>query len=220
MSITFEILKPIIDFVISFISSLGYPGIFLLMILESALIPIPSEIIMPFSGFLVSKGTFDPISVVLAGTFGNLVGSILTYYLGIKAGRAFILKYGKYILFKKSHLEFTEELFEKYGDKISFFCRLLPAVRTYISLPCGVGKANFVKFSIYTFLGSLIWNSMLTYVGILLGNNWKNIDKYAIYLDIVAACVIVGFIIWFVVMVRRRNKSRQENEVSWISAYN
>ena len=214
MSITFEILKPVIDFVISFISSLGYPGIFLLMILESALIPIPSEIIMPFSGFLVSKGTFDPISVVLAGTFGNLVGSILTYYLGIKAGRAFILKYGKYILFKKSHLEFTEELFEKYGDKISFFCRLLPAVRTYISLPCGVGKANFVKFSIYTFLGSLIWNSMLTYVGILLGNNWKNIDKYAIYLDIVAACVIVGFIIWFVVMVRRRNKSRQENEIS------
>ena len=214
MSITFEILKPIIDFVISIISSLGYPGIFLLMILESALIPIPSEIIMPFSGFLVSKGTFDPISVVLAGTFGNLVGSILTYYLGIKAGRAFILKYGKYILFKKSHLEFTEELFEKYGDKISFFCRLLPAVRTYISLPCGVGKANFVKFSIYTFLGSLIWNSMLTYVGILLGNNWKNIDKYAIYLDIVAACVIVGFIIWFVVMVRRRNKSRQENEIS------
>jgi len=220
LSITFEILKPIIDFVISIISGLGYPGIFLLMILESALIPIPSEIIMPFSGFLVSKGTFDPISVVLAGTFGNLVGSILTYYLGIKAGRAFILKYGKYILFKKSHLEFTEELFEKYGDKISFFCRLLPAVRTYISLPCGVGKANFVKFSIYTFLGSLIWNSMLTYVGILLGNNWKNIDKYAIYLDIVAACVIVGFIIWFVVMVRRRNKSRQENEVSWISAYN
>ena len=214
MSITFEILKPVIDFVISFISGLGYPGIFLLMILESALIPIPSEIIMPFSGFLVSNGTFDPISVVLAGTFGNLVGSILTYYLGIKAGRAFILKYGKYILFKKSHLEFTEELFEKYGDKISFFCRLLPAVRTYISLPCGVGKANFVKFSIYTFLGSLIWNSMLTYVGILFGNNWKNIDKYAIYLDIVAACVIIGFIIWFVVKVRRRNKSRQENEIS------
>lgn len=214
MSITFEILKPVIDFVISFISGLGYPGIFLLMILESALIPIPSEIIMPFSGFLVSNGTFDPISVVLAGTFGNLVGSILTYYLGIKAGRAFILKYGKYILFKKSHLEFTEELFEKYGDKISFFCRLLPAVRTYISLPCGVGKANFVKFSIYTFLGSLIWNSMLTYVGILFGNNWKNIDKYAIYLDIVAACVIVGFIIWFVVKVRRRNKNRQENEIS------
>lgn len=214
MSITFEILKPIIDFVISFISTLGYPGIFLLSILESALIPIPSEIIMPFSGFLVSNGTFEPVSVVLAGTFGNLVGSILTYYLGIKAGRAFILRYGKYILFKKSHLEFTEELFQKYGDKISFFCRLLPAVRTYISLPCGVGKTNFVKFSIYTFLGSLIWNSMLTYVGIILGDNWENIDKYAIYLDVVSVCVITGFVIWFFVKIRKRSKTNQKREVS------
>lgn len=214
MSITFEILKPIIDFVISFISTLGYPGIFLLSILESALIPIPSEIIMPFSGFLVSNGTFEPVSVVLAGTFGNLVGSILTYYLGIKAGRAFILRYGKYILFKKSHLEFTEELFQKYGDKISFFCRLLPAVRTYISLPCGVGKTNFVKFSIYTFLGSLIWNSMLTYVGIIFGQNWENIDKYAIYLDVVSVCVIIGFVIWFFVKIRKRSKTNQKREVS------
>ena len=214
MSITFEILKPVIDFVISFISTLGYPGIFLLSVLESALIPIPSEIIMPFSGFLVSNGTFDPVSVVLAGTFGNLVGSILTYFLGIKVGRAFILKYGKYILFKKSHLEFTEELFQKYGDKISFFCRLLPAIRTYISLPCGVGKTNFVKFSIYTFLGSLIWNSMLTYVGIMLGHNWENIDKYAIYLDVVSVCVIIGFVIWFFVKIRKRSKTNQKREVS------
>lgn len=213
MSITFEILKPIIDFVISFISTLGYPGIFLLSILESALIPIPSEIIMPFSGFLVSNGTFEPVSVVLAGTFGNLVGSILTYYLGIKAGRAFILRYGKYILFKKSHLEFTEELFQKYGDKISFFCRLLPAIRTYISLPCGVGKTNFVKFSIYTFLGSLIWNLMLTYVGIIFGHNWENIDKYAIYLDVVSACVITVFVIWFLVKIRKRSKTNQKREV-------
>lgn len=198
----------------SFISSLGYPGIFILSILESALIPIPSEIIMPFSGFLVSNGTFEAISVVLAGTFGNLVGSILTYYLGLKAGRPFILKYGKYILFKKSHLEFTEELFQKYGDKISFFCRLLPAIRTYISLPCGVGRTNFIKFTIYTFLGSLIWNSMLTYVGIIFGDNWKNIDKYAIYLDIVSACVIAGFIIWFITKIRKRNKTNQKSELS------
>ncbi|HYY85856.1 MAG TPA: DedA family protein [Nitrososphaeraceae archaeon] len=213
MSITFEILKPVIDFVISFISTLGYPGIFLLSVLESALIPIPSEIIMPFSGFLVSNGTFDPVGVVLAGTFGNLVGSILTYFLGIKVGRAFILKYGKYILFKKSHLEFTEELFQKYGDKISFFCRLLPAIRTYISLPCGVGKTNFVKFSIYTFLGSLVWNTMLTYVGIVFGHNWKNIDKYAIYLDVVSAGVISVFVIWFIIKIRKRS-ANQKREIS------
>lgn len=214
MSITFEILKPIIDFVMSFISTLGYPGIFLLSVLESALVPIPSEIIMPFSGFLVSNGTFEPVSVVLAGTFGNLVGSILTYFLGIKVGRAFILKYGKYILFKKGHLEFTEEMFQKYGDKISFFCRLLPAIRTYISLPCGIGKANFVKFSIYTFLGSLIWNTMLTYVGIIFGHNWKNIDKYAIYLDVVSVCVISVFIIWFIVKIRKRSKTNQKGKIS------
>jgi membrane protein DedA with SNARE-associated domain len=213
LSITFEILKPVIDFVISFISALGYPGIFLLSVLESALIPIPSEIIMPFSGFLVSNGTFDPVSVVLAGTFGNLAGSILTYFLGIKIGRAFILKYGKYILFKKSHLEFTEELFQKYGDKISFFCRLLPAIRTYISLPCGVGKTNFVKFSIYTFLGSLIWNTMLTYVGIIFGHNWKNIDKYAIYLDVVSACVISVFVIWFIIRIRKRSRTNENREI-------
>ena len=213
MSITFEILKPVIDFVISFISTLGYPGIFLLSVLESALIPIPSEIIMPFSGFLVSNGTFEPVSVVLAGTFGNLVGSILTYILGIKVGRAFILKYGKYILFKTGHLKFTEEMFQKYGDKISFFCRLLPAIRTYISLPCGIGKANFVKFSIYTFLGSLIWNIMLTYVGIVFGHNWKNIDKYAIYLDVVSVCVISVFIIWFIVKIRKRSKTNQKGEI-------
>jgi membrane protein DedA with SNARE-associated domain len=213
LSITFEILKPVIDFVISFISTLGYPGIFLLSVLESALIPIPSEIIMPFSGFLVSNGTFDAVGVVLAGTFGNLVGSILTYFLGIKVGRAFILKYGKYILFKKSHLEFTEELFQKYGDKISFFCRLLPAIRTYISLPCGVGKTNFVKFSIYTFLGSLVWNTMLTYVGIVFGHNWKNIDKYAIYLDVVSAGVISVFVIWFIIKIRKRS-ANQKREIS------
>jgi membrane protein DedA with SNARE-associated domain len=168
---------------------------------------------MPFSGFLVSNGTFDPISVVLAGTFGNLVGSILTYFLGIKVGRAFILKYGKYILFKKSHLEFTEELFQKYGDKISFFCRLLPAIRTYISLPCGVGKTNFVKFSIYTFLGSLVWNTMLTYVGIMFGHNWKNIDKYAIYLDVVSVCVISVFVIWFIIKIRKRSGTNQKREI-------
>lgn len=168
---------------------------------------------MPFSGFLVSNGTFEPVSVVLAGTFGNLVGSILTYFLGIKVGRAFILKYGKFILFKKIILNFTEELFQKYGDKISFFCRLLPAIRTYISLPCGIGKTNFVKFSIYTFLGSLIWNTMITYVGIIFGHNWKNIDKYAIYLDVLSACVISLFIIWFIVKIRKRSKTNQKGEI-------
>jgi membrane protein DedA with SNARE-associated domain len=207
LGIVFEILRPVIDLVISFISTTGYVGIFLLMILESALIPIPSEIIMPFSGFLVTSGKFHPIAVILAGSLGNLVGSVLTYYIGIKFGRAFIIKYGKYIFFKENHLEFTDKLFKKYGDRISFVGRLLPLIRTYVSLPAGIGKTNLAKFVVYTFAGSVIWNTMLTYAGIQLGNNWENIDKYSIYLDIAAVFAIVVFIVWIISKRRSLRKS-------------
>ena len=207
MGIVFEILRPVIDLVISFISTTGYVGIFLLMILESALIPIPSEIIMPFSGFLVTSGKFHPFAVIIAGSLGNLVGSVLTYYVGIKFGRAFIIKYGKYIFFKENHLEFTDKLFKKYGDRISFVGRLLPLIRTYVSLPAGIGKTNLTKFVFYTFAGSVIWNTMLTYAGIQLGNNWENIDKYSIYLDIAAVLAIVVFIVWIISKRRSLKKS-------------
>jgi membrane protein DedA with SNARE-associated domain len=207
LGIVFEILRPVIDLVISFISTTGYVGIFLLMILESALIPIPSEIIMPFSGFLVTSGKFHPIAVILAGSLGNLVGSVLTYYIGIKFGRAFIIKYGKYIFFKENHLEFTDKLFKKYGDRISFVGRLLPLIRTYVSLPAGIGKTNLAKFVFYTFAGSVIWSTMLTYAGIQLGNNWENIDKYSIYLDIAAVFAIVVFIVWIISKRRSLRKS-------------
>lgn len=201
-----EILKPLIEWITSFIANLGYPGIFLLMVLESALIPIPSEIIMPFSGFLVTAGKLGLIGTVLAGSFGNLVGSILTYYLGMKLGRAFLIKYGKYIFFRVHHLEWIEQLFQKYGDKISFIGRLLPGVRTYVSLPAGIGKTNLVKFAIYTLVGSIIWNSFLTYVGMQLGRNWKNIERYSIYLDIIAIIVVATFVIW---LIYNRKKARE-----------
>lgn len=207
MAIVIEFLKPLVEFITSFIAQLGYTGIFFLMILESALIPIPSEIIMPFSGFLSSTGRLDPLLVTLSGSLGNLVGSVLTYYLGIKVGRKFILKYGKYILFKKEHLESTENLFERYGDRISFAGRLLPGIRTYVSLPAGIGKTNFTKFVTYTFAGSIIWNSMLTSVGMSLGSNWKNIDKYSAYLDVAALLAIAAFIIWFVYNTKRKSKA-------------
>lgn len=193
-----EILRPLAEFITSVISSLGYGGIFFLMILESALIPIPSEIIMPFSGFLVSSGKLGSVGVILAGSLGNLVGSVITYYLGIRLGRAFLIKYGKYILFRVHHLVWTEQLFQKYGDKISFVGRLLPGVRTYISLPAGIGKSNFIKFVVYTLIGSIIWNSLLTYGGIQLGRSWQHIDKYSGYLDIIAVVATAVFIVWIV----------------------
>src|ERR671930_253035 len=207
MAIVIEFLKPLVEFITSFIGQLGYTGVFFLMILESALIPIPSEVIMPFSGFLSSTGKFDPVLATLSGSVGNLVGSMLTYYLGIKAGRKFILKYGKYILFKKEHLETTENLFKKYGDRISFVGRLLPGIRTYVSLPAGIGKTNFTKFVMYTFAGSLVWNSMLVYVGMSLGSRWQNIDKYSVYLDVTAVLAVAVFIIWFVYNTKRKSKA-------------
>jgi membrane protein DedA with SNARE-associated domain len=202
-----EILRPLVEFITSVISSLGYGGIFFLMILESALIPIPSEIIMPFSGFLVSTGKLGSVGVILAGSLGNLVGSVITYYLGIRLGRAFLIKYGKYILFRVHHLVWTEQLFQKYGDKISFVGRLLPGVRTYISLPAGIGKSNFIKFVVYTLAGSIIWNSLLTYGGIQLGRSWQHIDKYSGYLDIIAVVATAVFIVW-IVYSKTRNRGK------------
>lgn len=210
MSVVFEIIEPILDFVTFVISNLGYPGVIFLMILDSAMIPIPSEIILVFSGYLVTTGTFEPVSVILAGSFGNVVGSILTYYFGLKFGRLFVLRFGKYFFIKENHLEYTEKLFQKYGDKISFLGRLLPAIRTYISLPCGIAKMNLFKYSVYTFFGSIIWNTMFTYIGIQLGSNWQDIDNYSIYLEIVTVCVIVVFVIWFITkMLKKRNLDKK-----------
>lgn len=193
-----EILKPIVEAITQFISILGYPGIFILMTLESALVPIPSEIIMPFSGFLSTTGRLEPVGVIIAGSIGNLVGSIMTYYLGLKIGRTLVLKYGKYILFKRRHLELTERLFAKYGEKISFIGRLLPGIRTYVSLPAGLGKTRPRKFVLYTLAGVVIWNSLLTFIGMQLGRRWQNIDKYSVYLDIIAVALVAAFVIYFV----------------------
>jgi membrane protein DedA with SNARE-associated domain len=178
------------------------------MLLESALIPIPSEIIMPFSGFLVFQNKLDFASTVLVGTFGNLAGSIMTYYLGKYIRRDLILKYGKYVLVRESHLQFAEQLFQKHGSKISFVGRLLPGVRTYVSLPAGIGNTPFKKFVFYTFIGSLIWNFILVYAGMQLGNNWKNIDRYSPILDGLAIIAIIGFVIWF---IRNSKKFKRDN---------
>lgn len=179
------------------------------MVVESVMIPIPSEIIMPFSGFLVAAGKLSFVEVVLAGSFGNLIGSIITYYLGIKIGRPLIIKYGRYIFFSEKHLRFTEKLFERLGDKISFIGRLLPGVRTYVSFPLGIAKANLIKFMTYTLMGSIIWNALLTYAGIRLGSDWQSFHKYSPYLDIVAAIVIVVFVIWFIYKMKKMSMDKK-----------
>ncbi len=186
------------------IASTGYFGVFFLMALESALIPIPSEIIMPFSGFLVSSGGFNIWYVVAAGTIGNLVGSMILYFAGLYLGRGFILKYGKYVLLKKEHLLLTEKWFRKYGEKTVFFSRMLPVVRTVNALPAGIGRMNLNKFVLYTFVGSIPWNFALTYAGVLLGKNWELILKYSHVIDIVVGLGLLVVIVWFIFLHRKR----------------
>jgi len=194
----------IANFITQLIASSGYLGIFFLMALESALIPIPSEIVMPFAGFLVSSGQFNLWYVVLAGTLGNLAGSLVAYVVGFYLGRGFILRYGKYILLKEKHLLLVEKWFKKYGDKTVFFSRLLPVVRTVNALPAGIGKMNLKKFIIYTFVGSIPWNFALTYLGFLLREKWDIILKYSHILDIIVGILLVCLIVWFIVSYRKK----------------
>lgn len=184
-------------FITSFISQIGYVGVFFLMVLESALIPVPSEVIMPFSGFLVATGEFNIFYALVAGTLGNLVGSVIAYYIGSYVGRGLVLRYGKYVLLDEGHLDLSDRWFKKFGDKIIFVSRNLPAVRTYISLPAGISKMNIFKFSVYTLIGSTPWNFALLYGGVLLGKNWEVILKYTTILDVLVVIAGIVFIIWF-----------------------
>ena len=191
------ILEPIGKWIISVISQMGYLGIILTMGIESACIPLPSEIIMPFSGYLVFIGRFSLIGVSVAGAFGCVVGSVAAYWVGIWGGRPFIQKYGKYVLISHKDLAKADLWFEKYGEWAIFFSRLLPVIRTFISLPAGIAKMNFFKFIIYTFIGSLPWCFMLAYVGKVLGENWEGIRVYFRRADIFILIAIALGIFYF-----------------------
>ena len=192
------ILTWLASLVISVISKTGYLGITVLMALESACIPIPSEIIMPFSGFLVFEGQFIFWQVVVWGSIGNLIGSIVAYWVGFYGGRPLIEKYGKYILISRNDLDLADNWFNKYGQSTVFFSRLLPVVRTFISLPAGISRMNFKKFSFYTLIGCLPWSFALTYAGVIMGENWHDIEIYFQKFQWVIAGLIILGIVWWV----------------------
>lgn len=186
-------------FVIGVIGVLGYPGIFLLMLAESCGIPMPSEVIMPFSGFLVVDGRMAFWPIVIAGTLGNLIGSLLAYWIGAKGGRPLIEKYGKYILISKHDLNLADRWFKKYGDWTVFFGRLLPVIRTYISFPAGISKMDIRKFSLYTTLGALPWTILFAYLGVKMGANWELIREKLHKFDLsilVILILLIGLYIW------------------------
>ena len=194
LALSLNILETLSNFVISVIEQLGYAGVFVAMGLESACIPLPSEVIMPFAGFVVWKGELTLIGVTLAGTAGSLAGSLVAYFVGGYGGLPLLERYGKYVLIRKSELDRAHAWFGRYGETAVLVSRVLPIVRTFISLPAGVARMDVKKFSLYTVLGSLPWCFGLAYVGVLLGPLWSDLEALFRYLDIVVIAGIIGLV--------------------------
>jgi membrane protein DedA with SNARE-associated domain len=169
----------------------GYPAVFVLMVLESMIAPVPSEAVMPFAGFLVYEGTMSWELVVLVSTFGSIIGSLISYYAGAYGGKPFIQKFGKYFFLDLHHLELTEKFFNKYGGATIFVSRFIPVVRHLISIPAGVGRMNLFRFMVYTIAGAAMWNAFLMYAGFYLRSRWEEVMKYAQILDIIVIAALV-----------------------------
>lgn len=181
------------------ISTFGVPGVFALMVLESACVPVPSEAIMLFAGFSVWQGHIDLTAALAAGVAGNVVGSWVAYAAGYYGGRPFIDRWGRFVLLNRRKVDIAHGWFQRYGSIAVFFSRMLPIVRTFISLPAGVARMSFWRFTLYTFLGCLPWVAMLTYLGVTVAGNWEGIQRQLHYLDYVVAVAIVGAIVVLVV---------------------
>ena len=207
-----RIIEILAKFIIDTISSSGYLGIVILMGIESACIPLPSEIIMPFSGYLVFRGDFELFRTGLAGAFGCVVGSVPAYYLGLYGGRPLVERYGKYVLISHRDLDLADRWFERNGDWAIFVTRLLPVVRTFISLPAGIARMHLVKFLVYTFNGSLIWCAALAYGGFLLGEHWEGLRAAMRPFDPLIVAVIIVLIGYYIYRHIRRARSNSSGK--------
>ena len=192
-----QIISTLTNFIIHTISSWGYVGVGALMAIESACIPLPSEIIAPFAGYLVYLGNFTLLGVALAGGVGSMVGSFITYEIGKYGGRPLVEKYGKYVLISKRDLDMADRFFAKYGNLSTFIGRLLPVVRTFISLPAGIARIPRLPFLIYSFIGSFIWTYILAYFGMKLGENWETLrDKLHGFDTAIIVLILLAGVWW------------------------
>jgi membrane protein DedA with SNARE-associated domain len=185
------------------ITALGYPGVFFLMAGESACLPIPSEVVLPFAGYVAYRGNFDLVTVVLVATVGQVAGAVAAYYVGALGGRPLVVRYGKYVLLDSAHLAMADRWFERWGSKAIFASRLLPIIRTFIAFPAGVAKMDIRRFIVYTFVGSLPWTFALTFLGYKLGPHWEDILRFFERMDVVVAAVIVAGILYLILRARR-----------------
>lgn len=208
-------IEQLIGLVNSFILAIGYLGIMIMMFLESTMFPIPSEVVMPFAGYLVAQGKMGFLLVVFISGVGSLLGSLFSYYLGLLGGIPLIKRVGHYALLDEDRLRWTERWFKRHGDKTIFISRFIPVVRHLISLPAGIGKMDIVKFGAYTFAGATIWNSILVGAGYYLGANYSIIHEYSRICDIIViALIVIGLVyyIWHFVKIMKRKKANARKE--------
>ena len=188
-----RLLGSISTLVVASIATLGYGGVILMMAIESACIPLPSEVIMPFSGYLVATGRFELNLVAIAGALGCLLGSYVAYWIGASGGRWAIERYGRYLLISRHELEIADRFFERWGGPAVFLSRMLPVVRTFIAFPAGVARMRLLPFSVYTLIGSYIWCLGLAWAGMKLGQNWESLTPYIHRFDgVIVALLAIG----------------------------
>jgi membrane protein DedA with SNARE-associated domain len=205
--------QQILNFIASTYNLLQWPGVVALMAIESACIPFPSEIIMPLAGWMLIKDQSLPIVYTLAagayGALGNTIGSVIAYYVGMWAGRPLLNKYGRYILISQRDLDLTDRWFSRSGSWTVFVSRILPVVRTYISLPAGIARMNIIKFSVYTFIGSFIWSTGLAYGGYQLGEHWEQLRNAMRPFDPLIIAIIIALVALFIYRHVRHGTSRK-----------
>ncbi|HPH78783.1 MAG TPA: DedA family protein [bacterium] len=192
------ILEHVGGWIASVIEAWGYGGVVLLMAIESMCIPLPSELIMPFAGFLVYQGKMSLWGAGLAGGVGCVAGSLVAYWVGKYGGRPVIEKYGKYIFMSQHDLAVADKWFAKYGENTSFWSRLLPVIRTFISLPLGIAKMRLDKFILFSFVGSVIWSVFLAWLGFKLGENWSSLRDYFHKFDLLIGFGLIGGVGWYI----------------------
>jgi membrane protein DedA with SNARE-associated domain len=207
-------MQEVAKFLQDLIASVGYPGLFLLVVLESTLVPVPSTLVFPFAGFLAAKGMFSLPIVLALNSLGALVGSAIGYWMGAAGGKPLLLKYGKYVLIRKKDIERTESWFANHGKATILIARFVPVVRHIISLPAGIARMKLVPFFVQTFIGATLWGGFLILLGYYMGEHWDTVAQKIKRFDLVIGLTIVVAVLVFAVrffVKRRRERGLAEN---------
>ena len=199
------------DWIVAFVETLGYPGIFLLMVVEGILTPIPSEFIMPFAGYLAALGRLDIALVIVAGTAGAAIGNVVAYHIGARVGRPLIARYGRWIGLGEEELAWAEEWFGKYGDAGILLGHAVPGIRSFISFPAGIGRMRIRNFVVYSTLGAAVWNTVLVVTGFYVVEGWRSLalatENVDLYVAAAGVLAMLGYVYW-----RKAQKAKQDDD--------